>query len=93
MDLKRAQTASILKMLDFNTNNVNDDTDTNMINLVQGNIGGDMMNGENIDEDWSDQWKILIYDKHCRDIISPLLNVPKLRRKGVTLHLLIDSDR
>jgi len=39
------------------------------------------------------QWKILIYDKECRSIISPLLSVSQLRRRGVTLHLLLDSER
>lgn len=39
------------------------------------------------------QWKILIYDKTCRSIISPLLSVSDLRRRGVTLHLLLDSER
>eukprot|EP00981_Chlorochromonas_danica_P007329 scaffold1690_cov177-Ochromonas_danica.AAC.6 len=29
----------------------------------------------------------------CRDIISPLLNVGALRQRGVTLHLLIQSER
>ncbi len=37
--------------------------------------------------DFNDQWKVLIYDKDCRDIISPLLNVGALRQKGVTLHM------
>lgn len=39
------------------------------------------------------QWKILIYDAACRSIISPLLSVSQLRRRGVTLHLLLNSDR
>jgi hypothetical protein len=39
------------------------------------------------------QWKILIYDAECRSIISPLLSVAQLRRRGVTLHLLLTSDR
>eukprot|EP00529_Nitzschia_sp_RCC80_P016245 CAMPEP_0113449196 /NCGR_PEP_ID=MMETSP0014_2-20120614/5167_1 /TAXON_ID=2857 /ORGANISM="Nitzschia sp." /LENGTH=655 /DNA_ID=CAMNT_0000340451 /DNA_START=184 /DNA_END=2151 /DNA_ORIENTATION=+ /assembly_acc=CAM_ASM_000159 len=39
------------------------------------------------------QWKILIYDAACRSIISPLLSVSQLRRRGVTLHLLINSER
>ena len=38
-------------------------------------------------------WKILIYDKHTRAIISPLLSVSQLRSHGVTLHLLLHSDR
>jgi hypothetical protein len=37
----------------------------------------------------TDQWKVLIYDQSCRDIISPLMNVGALRNKGVTLHLLV----
>ncbi|OEU22632.1 Sec1-like protein [Fragilariopsis cylindrus CCMP1102] len=39
------------------------------------------------------QWKILIYDNACRSIISPLLSVSQLRRRGVTLHLLLNSER
>jgi hypothetical protein len=38
-------------------------------------------------------WKILVYDVPCQRIISPLLNVQQLRRRGVTLHLLLHSDR
>lgn len=44
-------------------------------------------------EDFSDQWKVLVYDNDCRDIISPLLNVGALRAKGVTLHMLLHSER
>lgn len=36
---------------------------------------------------FSDQWKVLIYDNSGRDIISPLMSVGFLRQKGVTLHL------
>lgn len=39
------------------------------------------------------QWKILIYDKPCQAIISPLLTVSQLRSRGVTLHLNISSHR
>ena len=42
---------------------------------------------------WHDPWKVLIYDAYCRDIISPLLKVGDLRKQGITLHLLLDSDR
>jgi len=40
---------------------------------------------------WSDQWKVLVYDRAGRDIISPLLNVAQLRRNGVTLHMLVSQ--
>ena len=42
---------------------------------------------------WQDPWKVLIYDAFCRDIISPLLKVGDLRKRGITLHLLLESDR
>ncbi|XP_048394225.1 sec1 family domain-containing protein 1 [Stegostoma tigrinum] len=38
-------------------------------------------------------WKILIYDRIGQDIISPLLSVKELRDMGITLHLLLHSDR
>ncbi|XP_022095656.1 sec1 family domain-containing protein 1-like [Acanthaster planci] len=38
-------------------------------------------------------WKVLVYDRFGQDIISPLLSVRELRDMGVTLHLLLHSDR
>ncbi|XP_039597198.1 sec1 family domain-containing protein 1 isoform X2 [Polypterus senegalus] len=38
-------------------------------------------------------WKVLIYDRFGQDIISPLLAVKELRDMGITLHLLLHSDR
>jgi len=38
-------------------------------------------------------WKVLIYDVSCRSIVSPLLPVSALRKRGVTLHLLLNSKR
>ncbi|GFS30412.1 sec1 family domain-containing protein 1 [Trichonephila inaurata madagascariensis] len=38
-------------------------------------------------------WKVLVYDRYGQDIISPLLSVKDLRDLGVTLHLLLHSDR
>ena len=45
------------------------------------------------DRAWHDPWKVLVYDSYCRDIISPLLTVGDLRKRGITLYLLLDSDR
>jgi len=39
------------------------------------------------------QWKVLVYDQCGQDIISPVLSVKELRDLGVTLHLLLDSER
>eukprot|EP01114_Cavostelium_apophysatum_P002585 TRINITY_DN12296_c0_g1_i1.p1 TRINITY_DN12296_c0_g1~~TRINITY_DN12296_c0_g1_i1.p1 ORF type:complete len:628 (+),score=163.71 TRINITY_DN12296_c0_g1_i1:113-1996(+) len=44
-------------------------------------------------ETWDEPWKVLIYDVFCRDIISPLLRVGDLRKHGITLHMLLHSDR
>ncbi|CAL0324509.1 unnamed protein product [Lupinus luteus] len=38
-------------------------------------------------------YKILIYDKFCQNILSPLIHVKDLRKHGVTLYFLIDKDR
>ncbi|KAL4302919.1 hypothetical protein GQ457_10G023570 [Hibiscus cannabinus] len=38
-------------------------------------------------------YKILIYDKFCQSILSPLIHVKDLRKHGVTLYFLIDKDR
>jgi hypothetical protein len=37
--------------------------------------------------------QVLVLDRHTRDLIAPLLKVNDLRRHGVTLHLLLESDR
>lgn len=44
-------------------------------------------------DQYSDQWKVLVFDAAGRDVISPLLNVAQLRRNGVTLHMMLDSER
>ncbi|PRQ20181.1 putative sec1-like protein [Rosa chinensis] len=38
-------------------------------------------------------YKMLIYDKYCQNILSPLIHVKDLRKHGVTLFFLIDKDR
>eukprot|EP00897_Mesotaenium_endlicherianum_P000073 jgi/Mesen1/10066/ME000730S09340 len=38
-------------------------------------------------------YKVLLLDKFSRDLISPLLRVNELRKHGVTLYLMVDSDR
>ncbi|KAL1523538.1 hypothetical protein AB1Y20_018475 [Prymnesium parvum] len=38
-------------------------------------------------------WKVLVYDARCREILSPLLTLGDLRKRGITLHLLLDSAR
>ena len=40
-----------------------------------------------------ESFKVLILDRFTKDIIAPLLHVSELRRHGVTLHMLLDSER
>ena len=38
-------------------------------------------------------WKVLIYDEVGQSILTPLFNVKELRDSGVTLNILLDSER
>ncbi|KAL7548286.1 hypothetical protein ACHAWF_011575 [Thalassiosira exigua] len=58
-----------------------------------GGMGGGTGGASSSSSDPSSPWKILIYDAHTRSIVSPLLSVSDLRSRGVTLHLLLHSDR
>ena len=77
VSLKTAQLRAVYRMLAFN-----EDADTFDDDFHLPPAGSS-----------HNQWKILIYDVDCRSIISPLLSVSQLRRRGVTLHLLLNSER
>ena len=38
-------------------------------------------------------WKILVYDEVGQDILAPIVQVKELRDMGVTLHMLLRSNR
>ncbi|KAJ2317682.1 Vesicle trafficking between the ER and Golgi [Coemansia sp. RSA 2704] len=38
-------------------------------------------------------WKVLVFDSFCRDIVSTVLRVNDLRDNGVTMHMLLESQR
>jgi hypothetical protein len=44
-------------------------------------------------KDPADLYKVLILDRSTKDVIAPLLRVGDLRKLGVTLHLLLDTER
>ncbi|POM62644.1 SEC1 family transporter SLY1 [Phytophthora palmivora] len=75
--LQEKQRENLLRMLDFNS-----ETAGGFVDAAQDSV-----------DRWGDQWKVLIYDKFCRDIISPILKLHELRKKGVTLHMLLDTER
>ncbi|CAI5724707.1 unnamed protein product [Peronospora destructor] len=77
LSLQEKQRENLLRMLDFNSESTGGFADA-----VQDSV-----------DCWGDQWKVLIYDKFCRDIISPILKLHELRKKAVTLHMLLDTER
>eukprot|EP00163_Fabomonas_tropica_P021018 TRINITY_DN36970_c0_g1_i1.p1 TRINITY_DN36970_c0_g1~~TRINITY_DN36970_c0_g1_i1.p1 ORF type:complete len:480 (+),score=90.23 TRINITY_DN36970_c0_g1_i1:190-1629(+) len=50
-----------------------------------GNDGGSSGKGSS--------WKVIVYDTFCRDVLAPLMKVGDLRAQGVTLHMMLHSDR
>lgn len=41
----------------------------------------------------SKNWKVLVFDKFGRDVISSVMRVNDLFQNGVTIHMLLDADR
>ncbi|XP_042479187.1 SEC1 family transport protein SLY1 [Macadamia integrifolia] len=54
------------------------------------NLNQPLNSSGNVDDE---VYKILVYDRFCQDILSPLIHVKELRKYGVTLYFLIDKER
>ncbi|CAM6127509.1 unnamed protein product [Calypogeia fissa] len=54
------------------------------------NLNHPVTSGGTADEE---VYKVLILDRYCRDILSPLIRVNDLRKHGITLYLMIDNER
>jgi len=91
--LKSAQLQAIQQMLSSNIDDSKSKSSSASNNTNPYSINNSATNTNNNNSNNSNPWKILIYDKHTRAIISPLLSVSQLRAQGVTLHLLLHSDR
>lgn len=63
-----------------------------MLNLNQP-VSSAASNGTGNNSSEEEVYKILIYDRFCQNILSPLIHVKDLRKHGVTLYFLIDKDR
>lgn len=42
---------------------------------------------------WNTEWKVLVYDKETRALISPVLGVSDLRSMGITVHTFLEAVR
>ena len=90
--LKSSQLAAITRMLSISRGGDSFSSSSSSSTNGAGPYGYEKKAlGDGDDDD--NPWKILIYDEHTRGIISPLLSVSQLRSLGVTLHLLLHSDR
>ena len=76
--LLQRQIEAIRQMLYFNGNG------TQGIGIKSNNMG--VSAGE-------PSWKVLIYDEVGQSILTPLFNVKELRDVGVTLNILLHSER
>lgn len=90
-DLKSSQLAAITTMLALSTADKGGDGTSASNPYSYDNPTGSAASGSG--GGGANPWKILIYDRHTRGIISPLLSVSQLRSRGVTLHLLLSSER
>jgi hypothetical protein len=77
MNVRAAQRHAVLQMLNFNQP------------MEKVGAGSALFD----DSHWSNDWKVLVFDRFCRDVISPLVTVKDLRRQGVTLHLELMAER
>eukprot|EP00986_Skeletonema_menzelii_P003570 scaffold1118_cov150-Skeletonema_menzelii.AAC.16 len=89
--LKAAQLSAVTNMLALSNNNDADNNNHKSNSGGSNNTYGQQQQQQQQRD--ANPWKLLIYDKHTRSIISPLLSVSQLRSNGVTLHLLLNSDR
>ena len=77
-------TASIQKLLNLN----HDSQPTDDATLDQSAGGGLISHTTPIlNEDGDPIWKVLVFDKMGRDVISSVLRVNDLRAWGITIHL------
>lgn len=82
MDVAEAQRAVVRRMLRLHNNLSADNSPNSPINNGLDDFGAE-------DADW----KVLVYDAHCRDILAPLFNVRQFRDLGVTLNLMLNTQR
>ncbi|KAJ5329937.1 Sec1-like protein [Penicillium brevicompactum] len=90
LSLRDRQVASIQKLLNLN----HDSQPTDDTTLEQSTGGGLISHTTPIlNEDGDPIWKVLVFDKMGRDVISSVLRVNDLRAWGITIHLNLHSQR
>merc|ERR1711962_1527509 len=76
------QVEALQQMLNFN--------DAGQVSGGRDNYGASYTDGLMANEP---KWKVLVYDSVGQAILAPIFSVKQLRDSGVTLHILIDSQR
>lgn len=75
--------------------NLNQDKPTDVVAAIEkaGENGESVKALESLKDAPQNQWKVLIFDSFGRDIISSVLRVNDLFKNGVTVHMLIKTER
>jgi len=77
------QVEALRQMLNFN--------DNGQLSGARDNYAGNGPDGGSMASE--PKWKVLVYDSVGQAILAPIFSVKQLRDSGVTLHILIDSQR
>ncbi|KAJ3190723.1 Vesicle trafficking between the ER and Golgi [Irineochytrium annulatum] len=91
--LRAKQKDAVIAMLNLNNRDAvpalqsaSDSPNLSSLTLMGGSAAGSAGGNDPI-------WKVLIYDKACQEIISPLMKVNELRENGVTVHMQLAVER
>ena len=57
------------------------------------NLNAPPSRAQGLDAGAGEVYKVLVMDRFCFEIVTPLIKVNELRKHGVTLHLLLENDR
>ena len=57
------------------------------------NLNAPSPRAQGLDAGAGEVYKVLVMDRFCFEIVTPLIKVNELRKHGVTLHLLLENDR
>jgi hypothetical protein len=57
------------------------------------NLNAPPARAQGLDAGAGEVYKVLVMDRFCFEIVTPLIKVNELRKHGVTLHLLLENDR
>ncbi|QDZ22924.1 Sec1-family transport protein [Chloropicon primus] len=91
--LRKRQIDALVRLLSFNESGGPSSTPLGLASPGKGKGRGGASSGGQGGGQSGSSYKVLVLDSFTRDVITPLLRLNDLRKCGVTLYLLIDSER